>query len=79
MKDEKTPMQIQTELLVTNGRGYSPIPYIKLRDERALKQWLYFSHSRFVKLSFDEKDDEISLFPYVLSYAFNEVEKIVEL
>ena len=75
--DKKTPMQIQIELAVTNGRSYSKVPYINLRDERKLKQWLFFSRVRMYRTYHDEKEkDETPLFPYVLLYAFNEVEKI---
>lgn len=76
MKDKKTPMQLSVELAVTDGRGYSKVPYTKwFGQKRALKQWLRFSRVRAYRTHHNEKrGDKISLFPYLIFYAFNRIE-----
>ena len=44
--DKKTPLQIEFEMAVTNGRSYLRVPYTNFFGKKnALKQWLRFSEN----------------------------------
>jgi len=53
--EKKTPTQEELEILVTKGRGYEKIPYIKfLGQKTALQNWLLFSKTRLIKSSYSD-------------------------
>src|SRR4030042_2831242 len=76
MNPKKTPMQIRVEMLATNGRGYSNVPYTKVFGEKsALRQWLRFSRVRVYNTTLNEqRGDKISLFPYLVLYSCNRID-----
>ena len=78
MNPKKTPMQIRVEMLATNGRGYSNVPYTKAFGEKsALRQWLRFSRVRVYNTTINEtRGDKLSLFPYLILYAGNRIDRI---